>query len=123
VLSGELPAPGGYPQRLRVAAHQRWLADARNTLDYARAAHAPRGHLTDTAGAIALAIAQAAHAVLAARGEWITNEKTLVDRAGLRRGDAILAGLTADPAALADAVDAARALIDEAAGAETVPST
>jgi hypothetical protein len=121
VLFGELPAPDDYPERLRVAAHRRWLADARNTLDYARAAHAPRGHLTDTAGAIALAIAQGAHAVLAARGEWVTNEKTLVDRAGLRRGDAILAGLTAEPGALADAVDAARGLIDEVAGAEAVP--
>jgi predicted nucleotidyltransferase len=117
VLFGELPAPGGYPQRLREAAHRRWLSDARNTLNYARAAHAPRGHLADTAGAIALAVVQAAHAVLAARGEWVTNEKTLIDRAGLRRGDAILAGLTADPDALADAVDAARGLVDEAAGA------
>jgi hypothetical protein len=117
VLFGELPAPGGYPQRLREAAHRRWLSDAWNTLDYARAAHAPRGHLADTAGAIALAVIQAAHAVLAARGEWVTNEKTLIDRAGLRRGDAILAGLTADPGALANAVDAARGLVDEAAGA------
>src|SRR5215471_12645576 len=28
VLHGELPSPGGYPDRLREAAHQRWLADA-----------------------------------------------------------------------------------------------
>jgi hypothetical protein len=36
VLYGGLPSPGGYPDRLRQAAHQRWLADARHTLGYAR---------------------------------------------------------------------------------------
>lgn len=116
VLYGDLPSPGGYPDALRRTAPPVWLADARRTLDYARAAHAPRGHLSDTAGAIALAFAQAAHAVLAARGEWVTNEKTLIDRAGLRRGDAILAGLTAEPGALAAAVDAASELVAETAG-------
>lgn len=117
VLCGDLPSPGDYPDALRRAARDRWLADARNTLGYARSAHAPHGHLADTAGAIALALVQAAHAVLAARGEWVTNEKTLVDRAGLRHGDAILAGLTAEPGALTDAVDAASGLIEETAGA------
>src|SRR5262245_38260126 len=76
VLHGHLPSPGGYPDALRRAARNRWLADARSTLGYARSAHAARGHLADTAGAIALAFAQASHAVLAARGEWVTNEKT-----------------------------------------------
>ncbi|MBO0838676.1 MAG: nucleotidyltransferase domain-containing protein [Actinobacteria bacterium] len=116
VLHGDLPSPGGYPDALRRTAPRIWLADARRTLGYARAAHAPRGHLSDTAGAIALAFAQAAHAVLAARGEWITNEKTLIDRAGLRRGDPILEGLTADPGALAGAIDTASGLIEETAG-------
>jgi len=58
VLYGELPSPGGYPDRLRQAAHERWLADARHTLGYARSAYAGRGRLTETAGAIALAFAQ-----------------------------------------------------------------
>jgi hypothetical protein len=31
--------------------------------------------------------------VLAGRGEWVTNDKTLLDRAGLRRIDDVLAGL------------------------------
>ncbi len=73
----------------------------------ARGAHAARGHLTDTAGAIAAAACQCAHAVLAARGEWVTNEKTLVDRAGLRQVDDVLAGLTAEPARPASALDQA----------------
>jgi hypothetical protein len=111
VLSGSLPAAGEYPDALRRAAPPRWLADARRTLGYARAAHAARGHLSDTSGAIAVALACAAHAVLAARGEWITNDKQLIDRAGLRHADAALTGLSGDPVALAHAVDAAEALI------------
>jgi predicted nucleotidyltransferase len=116
VLYGELPSPGGYPDRLRETAHRSWLADAQHTLGYARDAYAGRGHLAETAGAIALAFAQGAHAALAARGEWITNEKTLLDRAGFRHADEVLAGLTAEPRSLVAAVDAASDLIGEAAG-------
>jgi hypothetical protein len=111
VLSGNPPAAGEYPPALRQAAPPRWLADARRTLGYARAAHAGRAHLSDTSGAIAVALGCAAHAVLAARGEWITNDKQLIDRAGLRHADIALAGLTADPGALGRAVDTAEALI------------
>ena len=110
VLSGELPRPG-YPPALRRTAQARWRESALATLDYARAAHACRGHLADTAGAIALAACQGAHAVLAARGQWVTNEKTLIDRAGLRGIDDVLAGLSAEPACLRDAVDRAAALL------------
>jgi hypothetical protein len=110
VLHGDLPRPG-YPAALRRSAPPRWRSEAAATLEYARTGHAPRGHLADTAGAIATAACQAGHAVLAERGEWITNEKTLLDRAGLRGVDAILAGLTAEPAALRSAVDQAEALL------------
>ncbi|GGW84987.1 hypothetical protein GCM10010383_12430 [Streptomyces lomondensis] len=51
--------------------------------------------VTQVAGAIALAATQTAHAVLAARGEWVTNEKGLVGRAGLGEVDALVASLTA----------------------------
>jgi predicted nucleotidyltransferase len=110
VLHGDLPRPE-YPAALRRSAPARWRGDAQATLGYARTAHAARGHLADTAGAIATAACQAAHAVLAARGEWVTNEKTLVDRAGLRGVDTILAGLTAEPADLLPAVDRAATLL------------
>jgi len=110
VLRGSLPRPE-YPGKLRVTASQRWQAEARLTLGYARDAHAARGHVADTAGLIATAGAQAAHAVLAGRGEWITNEKTLLDRAGLRPVDAVVSGLTADPQQLTGAVDAAERLL------------
>jgi predicted nucleotidyltransferase len=110
VLRGSLPAPG-YPDKLRVTASQRWRADARLTLGYARDAHAARGHVADTAGLIATAAAQAGHGALAARGEWITNEKTLLDRAGFRSADTVVSGLTADPEHLTRAVDAAQRLL------------
>ena len=110
VLRGNLPRPE-YPGKLRVTASRRWRAEARLTLGYARDAHAARGHVADTAGLIATAGAQAANAVLAGRGEWITNEKTLLDRAGLRPVDAIVSGLAADPGQLIQAVDAAQRLL------------
>ncbi len=71
------------------------------TLGGSRAqAHAPRGAVTQVAGALALAATQTAHAVLAARGEWVTNEKGLLARAGLPAADALTTGLTPDPTAL-----------------------
>jgi hypothetical protein len=115
-LRGELPSPGSYPDKLREAAHRAWLADALRTLGYARAAYAARGNLTQTAGAIALAFTQCAHAVLAARGEWVTNEKTLLDRAGLRAADEVLAGLSDEPDVLVRRVDAAVDLIRAISG-------
>ncbi|AEW97381.1 MULTISPECIES: nucleotidyltransferase domain-containing protein [Streptomycetaceae] len=113
VLHGELPRPG-YPDELRRTAPRRWWSDARLTLGYARAAHAARGHLTDCAGAVATAACQAAHAVLAARGRWVTNEKRLLADAGLREVDAVLAGRTATPASLTEALDEAEALLETA---------
>ncbi|KOV70870.1 nucleotidyltransferase domain-containing protein [Streptomyces sp. MMG1121] len=104
VLRGTLPRPADYPDRLRVTAAERWHGTARATLDYARNQHAPHGRLTETAGAIATAAAQAGHAVLAARGEWVTNEKRLLERAGLRGIDAVVGGLRATPKSLASAV-------------------
>jgi predicted nucleotidyltransferase len=124
VLRGRLPRPV-FPAELRRLAPARWWNDAWATLDYARAAHAARGHLADTAGAIATAACQGAHGVLAARGEWVTNEKTLLDRAGLRGTDGILADLSPEPGRLVQAVDAAagqlRAALDAASG--TGPAT
>lgn len=52
---------------------------------------------------------QAAHAALAARGEWVTNEKRLLERAGLRGG--ILAGMGQSPAALEAAIAEAQMLL------------
>ncbi|MFF4254535.1 nucleotidyltransferase domain-containing protein [Streptomyces sp. NPDC001663] len=111
VLRGELPRPAAYPTKLRRSAAERWHGTARATLAYAKANHAPAGRLTEAVGAIATAAVQTGHAVLAARGEWVTNEKRLLERAGLRRIDAVLGRLDADPQVLARAVADAEALL------------
>jgi len=96
VLRGELPRPAVYPEKLRTCAADHWRGTALATLAYAKANHAPAGRLTETAGAIATAAAQMGHAVLAARGEWVTNEKRLLERAGLRAVDGIIASLSTE---------------------------
>ncbi|WP_017557324.1 nucleotidyltransferase domain-containing protein [Nocardiopsis baichengensis] len=94
VLRGRLPRPE-YPSALRRTAYERWSATARLTLLYSEANHAPKGLRPEAAGAIATAAMQAAHAVTAAHGRWVTNEKTLLANAGLGRIDTALAHLFA----------------------------
>ena len=53
-----------------------------------------------------------AHAVLAARGEWVTNEKRILERAGLRDVDEIIAGLPAEPRSLEYAIKEVRRRFD-----------
>ncbi|MCI3935014.1 nucleotidyltransferase family protein [Streptomyces sp. AN091965] len=109
VLSGALPRPT-YPSALRAAAPVFWRGRAALTLQYARGAYAGRGRTTEVAGALAVAAMETAHAVLAARGEWTTNEKRLLERAGLRDLDTIVANLSQDPEALTRAVAEAEKL-------------
>ena len=113
VLRGALPCPKAYPEKLRASACERWYGTARATLGYAKANHAPKGRLTEVVGALATAAAQASHAVLAARGEWVTNEKRLLERAGLRGVDGIVTGLTVRPDALVQAVGSAEELFED----------
>lgn len=47
--------------------------------------------------------------MLAARGQWVTNEKTLLTRAGLEAIDEILAAARPDPVVLREVVDRVRA--------------
>jgi predicted nucleotidyltransferase len=103
VLAGELPRPG-YPDPLRRSAPPLWRGFASASLAYAERDHAPRGRVAQCAGLIAQAASHAAHAVLAARGEWVTNDKTLLSRAGLEEVDFVVAGMTADPQDLLAAV-------------------
>ncbi|MGA4843882.1 nucleotidyltransferase domain-containing protein [Streptomyces sp. G45] len=109
VLRGSLPRPA-YPRALRGTAPAEWRGKAGLTLAYAKGAYVPRGQVTELAGALATAALQTAHAVLAARGEWVTNEKRLLERAGLRGVDAITAALGPDPRDLERAVTEAEKL-------------
>ncbi|MFF0228087.1 nucleotidyltransferase domain-containing protein [Streptomyces sp. NPDC004629] len=115
VLRGELPRPAAYPPKLRRTAPEHWRGTARATLAYAKANHAPHGRLTEVAGALAVAAAQTAHAVLAARGEWVTNEKRLLERAGLRAVDGIVTGL--DGTGPVAGIERAEALFEESVAA------
>lgn len=112
VLRGGLPRPAGYPAKLRASAARRWRDTAHATLGYAEANHVPAGRLTELAGALATAAVQKGHSVLAGRGEWVTNEKRLLERAGLREVDGILGALTAAPDAAPRAVAEVRELFD-----------
>ncbi|MEV5508023.1 nucleotidyltransferase domain-containing protein [Streptomyces orinoci] len=116
VLYGTLPRPA-YPGALRRAAPPVWRERAELTLRYALDAHARRGRVTELAGAVATAALQTAHAVLAARGEWVTNEKGLLSRAGLRGVDGVLGELRPEPEVLVRAVAEAEGLFAAALGA------
>lgn len=109
VLRGDLPRPT-YPEALRAAAPAVWREKAALTLDYALSAHAPSGRLAEVAATLVTAALQTAHAVLAARGQWTTNEKRLLQEAGLRGVDEIVAGLRPEPEALTRAITEAREL-------------
>jgi hypothetical protein len=101
VLHGELPRPE-YPDALRATATERWHRDALMTLDYAQRAYDNRGDAVVAGGNLARAIIEESHSRLAARREWVLNEKGIAARAGL---DAIVAR----DRPLHDALAAARA--------------
>ncbi|MGH3157837.1 MAG: nucleotidyltransferase domain-containing protein [Streptosporangiaceae bacterium] len=106
VLRGEVPQPD-YPAALRARAPEVWWGMAERTFYYAGTNYAPFGRFTQCAGLVAQATTHAAHAVLAARGEWVTNEKTLLTRAGLREIDKFIETAASDPESL-------RALVERA---------
>jgi len=75
---------------------------------------AERGDAVGAAGQVAQATVEESHAILAPRGEWVLNEKRIVERAGLARMHALLSEIP--PAAddlFAWANRAARALRPE----------
>jgi predicted nucleotidyltransferase len=112
-LRGELPRPA-YPDALRRSAPAYWWPGTDLTLHYAKAGHARHGRVAQCAGLIGVAGCRAGHAILAHRGEWVTNEKQLLTRAGLRSLDDVVADLTTDAEALEAQVDRARGIIESA---------
>lgn len=107
VRHGTLPRPG-YPAALRARAPAVWWRNADLVLGYADDNYAPRAQLAPCVALITQAALMSAHAVLAARGEWVTNEKTLLHRAGLDDLDAIIGEARASSALLHAAVREAR---------------
>jgi hypothetical protein len=112
-LRGELPRPV-YPDALRRNAPEFWLPGVDLTLRYARAAHARQGRVAQCAGLISEAGCRAGHAILAHRGQWVTNEKQLLARAGLAELNDVVADLTPDADTLEAQVDRARNIIGQA---------
>ncbi|MCA4135326.1 hypothetical protein [Arthrobacter sp. M4] len=88
-------------------------------MHYARAAYVETEKITELAGALATSAMMTAHAVLAARGEWVTNEKRLLERAGLRDLDELITSLRADPSVLEDAIEQANRRFHRALSAAT----
>jgi hypothetical protein len=106
-LRGQLPRPD-YPARLQADAPGAWWSWARGTFEYALVNHAPAGRTALALGLAAQAAAASAHAVLAARGTWITNDKRLLSSAGLDELDRLFAARVDGPAELVDLVSGIR---------------
>ena len=81
VLSGDLPRPG-FPPKLRHTAPVAWSRLAAGALHFAEV-HARRQDRVACLANLCQAGLAAAQGRLAARGEWVLNEKRLVERAGL----------------------------------------
>lgn len=106
-LAGELPRPR-FPEALVASAPGRWNGRAQVALMFA-SSHAVAGDAVCCAGMLAQAVLCVAHGRLAARGEWVLNEKRLVQRAGLDDLQAALASAGATSSELVASVAAVSA--------------
>lgn len=81
VLAGELPRPS-FPLALRKTAPLVWFRLAAGAVHFAEV-YARRGDRVACLANLCQAVLSTAQGRLAARGEWVLNEKGLVERAGL----------------------------------------
>ncbi|HEX2415233.1 MAG TPA: nucleotidyltransferase domain-containing protein [Thermoleophilaceae bacterium] len=109
-IAGELPSPR-FAEPLAVTATRRWEGRAAVALMFADS-HAAAGDAVCCAGMLAGAVLCTAHARVAARREWVLNEKRLVQRAGLDELQGVLARPGNTRAELAAAVAAVGAGLD-----------
>jgi len=118
-LRGDLPV-WEYPPALRTSAPPIWWGGAELTLGYAEAGHARHGRVAQCIGLLSEAACRTAHAILAHRAEWVTNEKRMLDAAGLRAVDRLVSGLGPDSDALVRAARDVRELLTNAIRAEGI---
>lgn len=109
-MRGHLPK-WDYPEALRESAPGIWWQRAEMTLLYASEGHAKHGRIAQCAGLLSEAACYTAHAILAHRGEWVTNEKQLLSKAGLRKIDDIVSEVGTDSNSLLQAVSNAHILL------------
>ena len=93
-----------FPPKLAAAAPHVWRFCRSFSLDYARM-HARRGNAAGVAGQTAAAIMEEAHAIVCERGEWVCNEKRLLESAGLSSLNALFAEIPTERERLLQWVD------------------
>ena len=93
-----------FPPKLAIAAPQVWRFCRSFSLDYARM-HARRGNAAGVAGQAAAAVMEEAHAIVCERGQWVCNEKHLLEAAGLGGLNARFAEIPIERASLLQCVD------------------
>jgi len=103
VLRGTIPA-ATFPPKLAAATPPVWRFCRSLSLDYARM-HARRGNLAGATGQAAAAVMEEAHAVVCERGQWVCNEKLLIETAGLADLHALFAQVPNESARLVQWVD------------------
>ena len=103
LLHGEIPA-APFPSKLAAAAPPVWRFCRSFSLDYARM-HAQRGNLAGATGQAAAAVMEEAHAILCERGQWVCNEKRLMETAGLASLRNLFAQVPIETASLLQWVD------------------
>jgi hypothetical protein len=80
-LRGQVEA-AAFPPKLATAAPPVWRFCRSFSLDYARM-YAKRGNVAGVVGQAAAAVMEEAHAIACERGQWVCNEKHLMEAAGL----------------------------------------
>lgn len=119
-LRGDLAAVR-YPPRLIEAAPSRWRFCRTFSLEYARS-HARRGNRVGAIGQAAKAVMEDGHAVLCGRGQWVCNEKRLIDQAGLTGVQRLFDQVPGDPSGLVAWVDRVAVALGDTT-ADTMPWT
>jgi len=103
LLRGHVEAVS-FPPKLAAAAPAVWRFCRSFSLEYARM-HAKRGNVAGVAGQAAAAVMEEAHAISCERGQWVCNEKRLIEAAGLSSLNALFAEIPIERERLLEWVD------------------
>ena len=95
-LHGDCPPSVAYPARLIQTGPPWWRFCRSFSLDFARK-HAQRSNVVGVVGQAAKAVMEEAHAILCERGQWVSNEKRLIDRARLSHVQELFTHVPAEP--------------------------